>query len=80
MDLPMPGSPPMSTMEPLTAPPPKTLSSSEKPVPKRSSSAVSMLSMLFGLFLVLEKLTAGAAETGASLNSLRLSQVLQEGH
>src|SRR5690606_17211028 len=32
VDLPMPGSPPISTTEPLTRPPPSTRSSSEEPL------------------------------------------------
>ena len=38
--MPMPGSPLMSTREPLTMPPPSTRSSSERPVWYRCSSAV----------------------------------------
>ena len=36
VDLPMPGSPPIRTTEPSTKPPPRVLSSSVKPVDKRS--------------------------------------------
>ena len=41
VDLPMPGAPPTSTSEPLTAPPPRTRSSSPMPVGKRISSSAS---------------------------------------
>src|SRR5262249_5416729 len=39
VDLPMPGSPPISVTEPATRPPPKTRSSSPMPVSTRGSSA-----------------------------------------
>ncbi len=41
VDLPMPGSPPMSTSDPWTSPPPSTRSNSETPVASRSSAAAS---------------------------------------
>ena len=41
VDLPIPGAPPTSTSEPLTAPPPRTRSSSLMPVEKRISSSAS---------------------------------------
>ena len=44
----MPGAPPTSTREPLTAPPPSTRSSSPIPVEKRSSSVVSISRMALG--------------------------------
>src|SRR5690606_23363151 len=40
VDLPMPGSPPISTTEPLTRPPPSTRSSSEEPLGWRGISSV----------------------------------------
>ena len=40
VDLPMPGSPPISTTEPLTRPPPSTRSSSEEPLGWRGVSSV----------------------------------------
>ncbi len=39
MDLPMPGSPPISTSEPFTTPPPSTRSSSPMPVVVRPSAS-----------------------------------------
>ena len=41
VDLPTPGSPPISTTEPATSPPPSTRSSSDSPVGVRSAVAVS---------------------------------------
>src|SRR5690349_15141492 len=41
VDLPMPGSPPTSSAEPLTKPPPVTLSSSAMPVTTRAALSVS---------------------------------------
>ena len=46
VDLPIPGSPPSSTSEPLTRPPPRTLSSSDIPVSYRVSSLNERLFML----------------------------------
>ena len=42
VDLPMPGSPPISTTPPATRPPPSTRSNSSMPVPKRGTSIASM--------------------------------------
>ena len=44
VDLPMPGSPPISSAEPGTMPPPVTRSSSAMPVEKRGASCVLPLS------------------------------------
>src|SRR5690554_1923196 len=40
VDLPIPGSPPISTTEPVTRPPPNTLSSSDEPLGWRGVSSV----------------------------------------
>ena len=50
VDLPIPGSPPTSTMEPATIPPPKTLSSSPNPVVYLSSELESICENLIGAF------------------------------
>ena len=43
VDLPMPGSPPINTTEPVTKPPPKTRSNSAMPVAKRVSCETEIL-------------------------------------
>ena len=49
VDLPIPGSPPTSTNEPFTIPPPKTLSNSAISVENLSSSFVSIAFIFTGL-------------------------------
>src|SRR4051812_25184351 len=44
VDLPMPGSPPISTSDPGTTPPPSTRSNSSMPVERRAETSVSMSS------------------------------------
>src|SRR4051812_4255047 len=44
VDLPIPGSPPTSTADPMTKPPPVTRSSSRRPVAMRAADSVSPLS------------------------------------
>ena len=56
VDFPMPGSPPISVMEPRTRPPPKTRSNSPMPVDRRHSSASSMESRRVGLALARPKI------------------------
>src|SRR5690606_17319601 len=47
VDLPIPGSPPISTTDPLTSPPPSTRSSSEEPLGWRGVSSVETSARVF---------------------------------
>ncbi|MNS46599.1 hypothetical protein D3C72_791020 [compost metagenome] len=81
--LPTPGSPPRSTSEPGTTPPPSTRSSSPRPVEKRSSSVISIWAIGVGRVLA-TKAAARAAlavtgAVGATVSSTSVFHSLQSG-
>ena len=84
VDLPIPGSPPMSISPPSTMPPPSTRSSSPMPVDMRTvtSSGMSLSSMATAPVpgRCLGGFTAPAADDGAGEASSRVFQAPQPGH
>src|SRR5215510_15296514 len=74
VDLPMPGSPPSSTSEPGTTPPPRTRSNSSMPVDRRTPLAVSTSAYSFAAPVLencayLFALAVGAAVDSAARSS-----------
>ena len=78
VDLPIPGAPPTKTSDPLTAPPPKTRSSSPIPVRKRISSEVPS-SVMRSAFTVVEKTDFLPLFTGLSVCSTMVFHAPQAG-
>ena len=87
VDLPMPGSPPMSTTPPSTTPPPSTRSSSPRPLGVRAtSSALMSASVATSLAPAracgawLKRFLPPALAADCTVVSSRLFQALQAGH
>src|SRR5688500_3877666 len=78
VDLPIPGSPPISTALPATSPPPSTRSSSPMPEELRAASCVSASSATHSIFLPLPEVSPlGVASMDSST---LLFQLLQASH
>ena len=80
MDFPIPGSPPTKTSEPLTTPPPSTLSSSSKPVLNLSSSSSCISDSLAGFLYVFADIPLLTVFVFATGSSTRLFHALHIGH
>ena len=79
----MPGSPPTSTREPFTIPPPNTLSSSSIWVPNRSSPSVSISRSITGFFTREKEAFPPPmpdTDAGRIFSSTKVFHCLQPGH
>ena len=80
VDLPIPGSPPTSTKEPLTIPPPSTLSNSFISVVNRSSSLLSIEFILTGLDEDLSIIKTSFLVLFWSISSTNVFHFVHSGH
>ena len=80
VDFPIPGSPPTSTREPGTMPPPRTLSSSAIPALKRSVSEVSISSKVTGFAPFPDIRREVLPEDFTTGSSTKLFHALHPGH